>query len=106
MSTYTQADHDRLLELIKKYPQLTFENDGYKYLPEKVVKAHAEPIEEISVLLRKWNPVFVEFNNFKKSGTVRYQGYWSPHFIGVCYDRLADMNPANIQDPEVTDGTL
>lgn len=86
MNTY-----NRLKEIQRNYPDLTFQNKGYQYLSDKVKNDHKEQIKEISELLRDSVEGFVEFNNFKvnKDGSisVRTQCQYGGgiYYIGVCY---------------------
>lgn len=89
--------YQRLKEIKDQYPELTFQNEGYQYLPKEVRERHAEQIEEISSILRQTIVGFIEFNNFKThedgTVTVRVQFNWEAekdnsnvgYFAGVGY---------------------
>lgn len=87
--------YNKLIEFQQKYPELTFQNNGYEYLSTDVKKRYAEQIKEISELLKQCIEGFVEFNNFKlrKNGSfaVRVQYQWSPAFTGVGYFNIEDF---------------
>jgi len=57
--------YDRLVEIQKEFPKLTFQNDGYEYLSKKVQEDHKNQIIEITEILKKTVKGFSEFNNFK-----------------------------------------
>ena len=86
--------YDKIREYQKKYPALTFNNDGYEYLPMEVRETHKVQIAEIEVLLKSIIAGFVEFNNFKprKDGSfaIRYQCYWDASFRGVGYSEVTN----------------
>lgn len=89
----TNKYYNRLKEIQKTYPKLTFDNNGYEYI-RKELNEHKDVVEEISEILRNTIKGFVEFNNFKprKNGSfsVRCQYNWGAHdnsrsFVGVGY---------------------
>ena len=88
---------DRLIELKKDYPALTFQNEGYKYLSKEVKEKYKDQIDEISEIMKKLDPRFTEFNNFKDrndgSFAIRYQAYYdsSHSFIGVVYLNINEI---------------
>ena len=81
--------YDKLKEIYKSNPELTFQNDGYEYLPKEVKDANKEAIAEIESLLDKAIAGFSRFDNFnvRKDGTImiRVQYRWSEYFTGVGY---------------------
>ena len=81
--------YKKLTEYQKNFPQLTFDNDGYEYLPMEVRETHKVQITEIEEILKSVIDGFIEFNNFKPrrdgSFAVRYQCYWDETFKGVGY---------------------
>ena len=81
--------YEKLIEYQKNYPALTFDNNGYEYLPMEVRETHKEQITEIETLLNGVVEGFVKFNNFKPrrdgSFAIRHQCYWDETFIGVGY---------------------
>lgn len=82
---------NRLLEIQKNFPELTFQNNGYEYIPD-ILSRHPEEVAEISSLLKQLDPDFTRFDNFRvmHDGGIaaRYHGYYDPSFIGVNYLRL------------------
>ena len=89
---------NRLNELKKQFPELTFDNEGYQYLPVEKREKHKEQIKEIEdILIKKLNPIqgVVNFNNFKprKNGGfyIRVQMYWDERFKGVSYININDL---------------
>ena len=95
--------YEELVKLYQEYPELTFQNKGYQYLPKEVKERNQEGIDKISVIIKKPIPGFVRFDNFKHSNKngeiyVRCQynyGYNSSergsHFTGVGYFPLKDF---------------
>jgi hypothetical protein len=93
----TQEQYDRIMEIQKNYPLLTFQNEGYEY-PDKSKwdENHWNAFNEMTEILSKHIKGFSKFNNFKisKKGFVmlRFQYNWtiddenkSSYFIGVGY---------------------
>jgi len=89
------TDYDKIIEIKNKYPQLTFNNNGYEYLSKEIEESNKEIIKELSDILRKNIEGFVEFNNFKprKDGSfaVRVQYKWDEKFTGVGYFKIEDF---------------
>jgi hypothetical protein len=85
----TSKHYDRLCELHKDYPELTFENEGYQYLGQEIEDRHKEQLEEIDTILTEVIDGFKKFNNFKScangSFNIRCQHSWDSSFIGVGY---------------------
>lgn len=85
------TDYDKIIEIKDKYPQLTFNNNGYEYLSKEIQESHKEIIKELSDILKRNIEGFVKFNNFKprKDGTyvvrVQYHYHWDKSFTGVGY---------------------
>jgi hypothetical protein len=90
MNTY-----DRLIELMEKYPDLSFDNNGYEEISSAVKEANKEGVQEIETVLKGVIKGFVRFQNFKprRSGetAVRYQVYYNDErsFRGVAYTPLS-----------------
>ena len=87
--------YNKLKEYQKNYPSLTFDNNGYEYIPIEIRESHKKQIKEISKILKDNIKGFVEFNNFKlrKNDTfsIRCQCYWDETFIGVSYIDIEDF---------------
>lgn len=85
----------KLLLFQKKYPELTFNNQGYQYLKPKIKEVYKKQIEEISDILRKSIKGFSRFDNFKprENGTfaIRCQYYWDASFCGVGYFNINEF---------------
>lgn len=87
--------YDKLVELMGKYPVLTFDNDGYEELPKAVMEANKEGVDAVEAVLKEEVKGFVRFQNFKprRDGepAVRYQVYYNDErsFIGVAYTELS-----------------
>lgn len=68
---------NRLKDIQKKYPELTFQNKGYEYLPLKVKIDHKDVIKEIDAIMKDFDPSYISFSNFifNKHGNlcIRYQ---------------------------------
>lgn len=88
----TDKYYNRLIEIQKQYPKLTFDNNGYEYI-RKELEEHKEVVNEINEILKATIGRFPEFNNFKprpkghKDGdfAVRCQYAWDSSFTGVGY---------------------
>ena len=86
----TELTNYELLKLYQfKYPELTFDNKGYKYLSKDIQERHKEQIKEISDILTETIERFRQFNNFKprKDGSfdIRVQYAWDSNYNGVGY---------------------
>ena len=84
--------YEELVKLYQEYPELTFQNKGYQYLPQEVKERNQEGIDKINTILEKTVEGFVMFDNFKnrpdKNFWVRCQTRWSPSFTGVDYFKI------------------
>ena len=84
--------YEELVKLYQEYPELTFQNKGYQYLPQEVKERNQEGIDKINAILEKTVEGFVRFDNFKnrpdKNFWVRCQTKWSPSFTGVDYFKI------------------
>lgn len=95
-----EADADtnlnRLEEIQRDYPHLTFDNNGYEYLSKDIKQSHKDQIKEVSSIIEKNLKGFVRFDNFKprKDGSidVRVQFYWSESFVGVGYFPIKEFS--------------
>ena len=89
----------KLILLQKKYPKLTFDNNGYEYLDSSIKESHKEIIVEIENILNYSINRFVKFNNFKprKDGSfdIRCQYMWNEHFTGVGYFKIKELKHTN-----------
>tara|TARA_R110000772_G_scaffold182375_2_gene293629 strand:+ start:1546 stop:1896 length:351 start_codon:yes stop_codon:yes gene_type:complete len=93
-----KAVYNRLLEIQKEYPKLTFKNDGYEKLPHKIQEEFADQMLEVTVLLSKTMDKFREFNHFvigkvEKNIGIRMQYAWDERFKGVGYFDIRHWNP-------------
>jgi hypothetical protein len=99
----TQEQYDRIMEIQKSYPLLTFQNEGYEY-PDKSKwdENHLNAFNEMTEILSKHIKGFYKFNNFKisKKGFVRlrFQYDWTAdmedsrtHFTGVGYLEVDEL---------------
>lgn len=81
--------YSRLREIKDQFPELTFLNVGYQYLPVEVRERHKEQIAEIEEILKEVFWGIREFNNFhpRKDGTysIRVQMSYDESFVGVAY---------------------
>lgn len=87
--------YEELVKLYQEYPELTFQNKGYQYLPQEVKERNKEGIDKINTILKKTIKGFVRFDNFKnrtdKNFWVRCRTNWSPGFTGVNYFKIEDF---------------
>ena len=87
--------YEELVKLYQEYPELTFQNEGYQYLPQEVKEKNKEGIDKINTILEKTIEGFVRFDNFKnrtdKNFWIRCQTKWSPGFTGVNYFKIEDF---------------
>ena len=101
----TQEQYDRLLQIQKDYPILTFQNKGYEYIRKSdLTEDDLKAIDEISDILRNHIKGFSKFNNFKTNNkenklVIRIQYNWAADdpnsnqmpFIGVGYLELEEL---------------
>lgn len=86
--------YNELTRIAQENPELIFDNDGYEYLSREVKLRHKEVIDEITEMMKAYDPGFSRFDNFKprKDGSLalRYQALWDSNngFIGVVYTPL------------------
>jgi hypothetical protein len=86
--------YDRLKYLQETYPELTFYNIGYQYLPSETRIKYKEEIDEINNLLERVNYKNVKFHNFKTLSDivmVRFDASYDERFTGVYYVNLEDF---------------
>tara|TARA_R110000851_G_scaffold11938_2_gene41408 strand:- start:441 stop:869 length:429 start_codon:yes stop_codon:yes gene_type:complete len=103
-------NYNRLKEIQKQYPKLTFDNDGYQYI-RKELEEHKEQVEEINSILSKEILGFSKFFNFKprKDGSfaVRCDYNWGAgdekvtYFIGVGYFEIEEFKEKSIHASSV-----
>lgn len=86
---------EQLTELMLKYPDLTYQNDGYDNIPSTIREANAEGDKAINAILKQCVAGFIKFQNFKvrRDGTVavRCQVSWGETFIGVQYTPMSEF---------------
>jgi len=94
----TSKNYKRLVELQKKYPELTYNNNGYDEINEDVMTRHQKQIKEISAILKEELPKsFVRFQNFtpRRDGSIaiRCQVIYDhvSYFQGVDYIPITDF---------------
>jgi len=99
--------YDQLGELMEKYPELTFDNDGYQQLPSAVMEANKEGVAAIEAILKREVKGFVRFQNFKPrhhtETAVRYQVYYNDErsFKGVAYTDLSWFKKERANAPDL-----
>lgn len=85
-----QAEYQKLLDIQKSNPKLTFQNDGYQYIGRNTLEEDDKnKLSEAEEVLRKVIKGFKEFNNFKlseKTEEIR---------IRFRYDYMADWKADN-----------
>jgi hypothetical protein len=99
-------DYNRLVEIQKEYPKLTYNNKGYEYLDKsEFTEEESKAFNEVTELLKKVIGGFHSFNNFKTYQSMpgqivlRFQydyAYGNPgstHFTGVGYLNLLTFKP-------------
>lgn len=95
--TPSQKHFDRLMELQKEYPELTYDNKGYETLSKEIQERHTEVIKEIESILKASLKGFSEFQNFKPRQNdnfhIRSQHKWNDYFTGVGYFDIRYWNP-------------
>ena len=96
----SRRDYKLLKSIQEKFPNLTFQNDGYQYLEHhvKLTDKDRQAIRVVTRILFKCIHAFSEFNNFKlrSDGTpvVRVQYNYDPghrSFIGVGYVPIEEL---------------
>jgi hypothetical protein len=93
----SKRDYRILKSIQKKFPLITFQNDGYQYLKGhvKLSQKDKQALDVVSMILVKCIQGFQEFNNFKlrKNGdvVVRIQYKWDSTFTGVGYVAIDQM---------------
>jgi len=96
--TPNKEKYDRLVELQKEYPELTYDNTGYDTISKEVKDSHKKQIEEIHDILKSSLKRYSSFQNFKprKDGNwcIRLQySYDGGGFTGVGYFYVRHWNP-------------
>jgi hypothetical protein len=86
----TQREYDLLKSIQIKYPNLTFQNNGYEYINKsKFSEKDKKAFKIVSNILSKSIHRFRNFDNFRlsKNGEVRirFQYGWDERFTGVGY---------------------
>ena len=86
-----------LKTILKKHPALIYDNEGYDNIDKSTLsELDLKAIEEINSILKEKIEGYKYFQNFKprKDGTfaIRCQCAYSPHFTGVVYIPMEDIN--------------
>lgn len=86
----TQREYDLLKSVQIKFPNLTFQNNGYEYIDKsKFSEKDKKAFRIVSNILSKSIVRFSRFDNFKlsKDGEIRirFQYGWDERFTGVGY---------------------
>lgn len=96
----SEDQYNRLKEIQKTYPKLTFNNKGYEYVRKSTFsKEDLKAFKEVSDILKARIIGFIEFNNFqcvKDVIRLRFQYNYgaadnSLGFIGVGYIELDEL---------------
>jgi len=98
----SKEEFDIILDIQKKHPILTFQNEGYQYVKKsKFTENDQKAYDTVSKILSKHISGYSEFNNFRLSKKtnelqlrVQYNyGYdgEGTHFIGVGYILLDEL---------------
>jgi hypothetical protein len=82
LTTLEQADFDALLDIQKKYPNLTFMHEPYQeWIPSHFTDEDKNALSDVKVILKKAITGFVKFTNFyySESGIlcIRFYYDWS-----------------------------
>ena len=91
-----QHKYDYLLDIQKRFPALTFQNDGYEYINKsKLTEEELKALKDVDDFLRKCIKGFSKFFNFRinRKGTIdiRFDYAWSESFTGVGYLELQEL---------------
>jgi len=92
----TKKEYKRLLDIQKKHPKLTYQNEGYDY-PKRTDWSENDnkAFKEVEDLLKEHINYFREFNHFKisKRGLIRirFQYNYNDHFSGVGYIDIIEL---------------
>jgi len=82
-------EYEFLLDIQKRFPRLTLENQGYEYIDKnKFTEEDLKAWKDVEDLLRKSIKGFTKFNNFchvKNELSIRFQYHYSEAFTGVGY---------------------
>jgi hypothetical protein len=120
----SKRNYNILRSIHEKFPNLTFQNDGYQYIEAhvKLTQKDRQAINIVTLILFKCIHHFHSFNNFKlrKNGdvTVRIQYNWDPEhrgFVGAGYVPVEELRhgfshakegPIFFQDDLTKDSTI
>lgn len=85
--------YKKLLEIQRKYPELTFQNDGYQYINKtKLSDVALKKFDIVTSILKEEIDGFVEFNNFyitlNGDICIRMQVKYSDSFTGDEYLKI------------------
>jgi len=92
----SQREYDLLKSIQAKFPNLTFQNNGYEYIDKsKFSEKDRKAFKIVTKILSKAVVRFSEFNNFRlsKNGEIgiRFQYGWDERFTGVGYLDLVTL---------------
>ena len=98
MTIYTinQDQYDKLTDIQKTYPELTYQNHGYDTLIREALQIDAlNALKEAEAIIKKHIKGCVSFNHFKlnkqKEIELRVQYHYSDSFTGVGYLKLSEL---------------
>lgn len=95
-----QTQYDRILEIQKQHPKLTFNNKGYEYINKSELSEEDNlAFQEVTDILKDHIIGFSEFNNFQYvNDTIRLRFQYdygaddnSTSFTGVGYIELDEL---------------
>lgn len=79
LTTLEQVDYDRLVEIQKNVPALTFEHEPYQeWIPSTFTESDLEALKEITSIIKKAITGFKKFTNFyyNKNGELKIRFYY------------------------------
>jgi hypothetical protein len=91
-----QHEYDYLLDIQKRFPALTFQNNGYEYIDKsKLTEEELKAFKDVEDFLRKRIKGFSKFFNFNhnKKGelVLRFDYAYDERFIGVGYLEVQEL---------------
>lgn len=113
----SEEQYNKLNEIVKNYPALTFQNNGYQYIDlKKLTDADMMARQEVIDILSKHIAGFAKFFNFKLDKDnrvqVRFDYKWDESFTGVGYLLLDELLNGfekpnrSCEPPPIDDGRL
>lgn len=119
----TQEEYDKLLEIQKNYPKLTFQNKGFEYINKPELSEDDKVVyAKVGDMLSRHIKGFVQFNNFrigtdrisqKEHLCVRFQYQWDADaeirtypFTGVGYLTFEELLNGVAAETEPTKETI